>query len=306
MNPIFRMLAAAVALIAWPTAHAQNAAAQAEQKAAFEAARAAATDGPADVKVRDQAGLKLPAGFVFVPSPQANRLLKSMGNTPGDDLTGVVFPADGGSWFAVVRYISEGHIKDDDAKDWNADDLLKSLKEGTEAANEERQRMGIAPMEVVGWAEKPRYDAATHRLVWSASTRDKGAAQSDQGVNYNTYMLGREGYVSLNLVTDLADLEKHKPSALQLLGALQFNEGRRYADFNGSTDKVAAYGLAALVAGAAAKKLGLFAVLLAFFAKFAKVVVVAGGAAVWGFFKIFKKKEPQAVATASDRPPGEA
>jgi uncharacterized membrane-anchored protein len=83
----------------------------------------------------------------------------------------------------------------------------------------------------------------------------------------------------------------HKRDAMELLAALQFNEGRKYADFNSSTDKVAAYGLAALVAGAAAKKLGFFAIALAFLAKFAKVLIVAGGAAGYGILKFFGKKK---------------
>jgi uncharacterized membrane-anchored protein len=285
---------------------------EAEQKAAFEAASKVHIAGPATVPVRDQAALKLPEGYLFVPTPEAGRLLKSMGNTIGNDLAGVVFPANNETWFAVIRYVNEGHIKDDDAKEWNADELLSSLKEGTEAANAERAKLGIKPMEVIGWTEKPRYEATSHRLVWSASTRDKGTTgTTGLGVNYNTYSLGREGYVSLNLVTELDLLEKHKPAALELLGALQFNEGRRYADFNSSTDKVAAYGLAALVAGAAAKKLGLFALILAFVAKFAKVFVVAGGAALWGAFKLFGKKkaaQPSPVEVTADasagKPPG--
>ena len=69
---------------------------------------------------------------------------------------------------------------------------------------------------------------------------------------------------------------------------MNFNEGKRYTDFNGSTDKVAAYGLAALIGGIAAKKLGLLAGLGLFLAKFAKLIVVgvaAAGGAVAKFFK---------------------
>ena len=61
---------------------------------------------------------------------------------------------------------------------------------------------------------------------------------------------------------------------------------RNYSDH--STDKVATYGLAALVAGVAAKKLGFFAMAALFFAKFAKVGILALGglaAAVSAFFK---------------------
>ena len=127
-----------------------NAAAEAEYKAAVEAARKVQVQGPADVPVRDQAVLKLPAGYIFIPTPAAAQLMNSMGNRSDGSLAGVIFPVEDKPWFAVVRYINEGHIKDDDARDWNADELLKSLKEGTEEANAERTKRGIAPIEVTG------------------------------------------------------------------------------------------------------------------------------------------------------------
>ena len=224
----------------------------------------------ASIAVSNQAHLQLPAGYNWVPLPAARQVMESLGNRVDDSFVGLVFPARGGGWLASVRFIKEGYIKDDDAKEWNAEDLLKSLKEGTEAGNEDRAKRGITPMEVIGWAQAPSYDAADHRLVWSALTRDKGDSGGDQGVNYNTYALGRDGYLSLNLVTAASELEKYKPDALKLLGATQYDDGKKYADFNGSTDKVAAYGLAALVAGAAAKKLGLLAIAFGFIAKFAR------------------------------------
>ena len=254
----------------------------AESAAAFAAAKAAMTSGPADVKLIDQATIHLPKGYVFVPQSEAVRLLKAMGNRPSQDTLGMIFPTSGDNWFLVARYVPSGYIKDNDAKDWNADDLLKNIREGTEQANAERRKRGIPEMEVVGWVESPAYDASSHRLVWSLSSRDKGApASAEKGVNYNTYLLGRQGYVSMNLVTDLNSVEEQKPIARRLLEAVEFEKGKAYADFNSSTDRVAEYGLAALVGGVAAKKLGFFALIAAFAAKFAKLVIfgfVAAGA----------------------------
>ena len=124
--------------------------------------------------------------------------------------------------------------------------------------------------------------------MWSAEAREKGGAGPDPVVNYNTYVLGREGYVSLNLITSSSTVEADKPAAHELLAAVDFNDGKRYGDFNSSTDKVAAYGLAALVGGLAAKKLGLLAAAGVFIAKFAKVIIIgvaAAGGAVVKFFK---------------------
>jgi len=264
-----------------------------EARKTFAAAMAIAKTGPVDVPLASQGTLKLPANYMFIPQPNATQVLNAMGN-PGSDkrLQGLVFPVDKDSWFMTVRFESSGYVKDDDAKDWNADDLLKSYREGTEAANKERKTMGVPELEILGWAEKPAYDTATHRLVWAMSSKERGAdAANGQGVNYNTYALGREGYFSLNLVTELSDLPKHKTHATAMLTALNFDDGKRYADFNASTDRVAEYGLAALVAGAAAKKLGFFALAFAFIAKFAKVGILAAAAIGAGLFKFFGKKK---------------
>jgi uncharacterized membrane-anchored protein len=181
-----------------------------------------------------------------------------------------------------------GYIKDEDANNWNADELLQNLKDGTEAANENRSRLGIPALEVTRWIEPPVYDSATQRLVWSAEGRDKGAAtDADNTVNYNTYLLGREGYVSLDLITSTSKIDGQKATARNLLAAVKFNDGKRYTDYDASSDKVAAYGLAALVGGVAAKKLGLLALGAAFFAKFFKLIAIAvlgAGAAMRKFF----------------------
>jgi uncharacterized membrane-anchored protein len=298
MNQILFALCIAIAT---STAWAQpNAAAQAEMQAALDAANKAAISGPTEVKLVDQAMLKLPDGLVYIPPAEAGRLLAAMGNRVGDNLLGVVVsPAADANWFVVMRFFKSGYIKDDDAKEWKTDELLSNLKEGTEEGNKERRSRGISEIEVVGWVEAPKYDTAAHRLVWSLESKEKGApARSDQGaergVNYNTYALGRDGYISMNLVTALKKIDAERPVAHQLLAALQYNGGKQYGDFNSATDYVAEFGLAALIGGVAAKKLGLFALALAFLAKFAKVIGIAAIALGAVALKFFRRKPPAA------------
>lgn len=272
-----------------------NEAAQSEMRTALDAANKVAVSGPADVKLIDQAMLKLPAGMVYIPPAEAGRLLVAMGNRSGEGMLGmVVTPAPDADWFVVMRFIKSGYIKDDDAKDWKTDELLANLKQGTEETNKERRTRGIREVEVLGWVEAPKYDASTHRLVWSLSSKEKGApADAERGVNYNTYALGRDGYISMNLVTALKKIDAERPVAHTLLAALEYNGGKQYTDFNSATDHVAEFGLAALVGGVAAKKLGLFAVLFAFLAKFAKVIGIAAiglGALV---AKLLRRKQTQ-------------
>jgi uncharacterized membrane-anchored protein len=262
--------------------------AEQENAAAWRAAIAAMVPGPNSVTLREQATLTLPEGFGFVPAKEGADVMKVMGNGTDNRFLGLVLPLQKDSKFFVsVEYESAGYIKDDEAKEWDAAGLLQTLKDGTEAANAERERRGIDPIKVTRWVEPPAYDSATHRLVWSAEATLKNGADPDPTINYNTYVLGREGYVSANLITTASTVETDRREAAPLLSAFVFNGGKRYEDFNSSTDKIAAYGLTALIGGIAAKKLGLLALGAAFFVKFAKIIivgVVAVGAAARKFF----------------------
>lgn len=255
-------------------------AAEAARSAARDAARAAIQRGPVTVKLRDQAQLNLPEGFGFIPQKESTALMSAMGNSPGDDLLGLIVPLGEAHWYVVAYYDPSGYIKDDDAKHWDADKLLQSLKDGTEAGNAARTRVGVPPLKVTRWIEPPAYTADSHRLIWSVEAQRKDGVSEDPTVNYNTYVLGREGFISMNLITSASGVNDDKAAARVLLSAVNFNDGKRYGDFNSSTDKVAAYGLAALVAGVAAKKIGLLALLAATVVKFAKVIAVAVAAGI--------------------------
>ena len=285
---------AVVLLLGAPAAQAQNqdtsqAARDAEVQAAYRAGVAAGTKGPATVTLLDQASLAVPADYIFMPKTEGARLMRAFGNRVGDDFEGVVAglrPSD--SWMVVIRYIKEGYIKDDEAKNWNADELLQNLKDGTEAANKDRVTRGFPEIEVIGWVERPVYDPETHRLVWSMVLKPKGAPDAQtRGINYNTYALGRDGYFSLNLLTNTDRVATDKAVARKLLAALDYDKGKRYEDFNVSTDHIAAYGIAALIGGVAAKKLGLIALIGVFALKFAKIIAIAAAAVFGGIWKFF-------------------
>ncbi len=247
--------------------------------------------GPARIPVRDQANIDLPDGYVFYPEATAKQAMEKMGNRVDDTLVGLIVPAHEADWFVIVNYEASGHISDDDAKDWNADKLLEQVRTNTDAANEERHKQGSSELEVVGWAEKPHYDAATRRLVWSIEARDKGVTDnSDNIVNYKTLMLGREGLVSMTMVSPFATVPTDKTFVNLLLSKLDFTPGRKYGDFDAKTDHIAEYGLAALIAGVAVKKLGLIALGVAFAIKFAKIIGIAVIGGLAAFRRIFRRK----------------
>jgi uncharacterized membrane-anchored protein len=249
------------------------------------------TQGPARIPVRDQAVIDLPSGFVFLPESSGKQVMEKMGNRVDTNFVGLIFPETNSDWFVMVEYEPAGHISDDDAKNWNADDLLSQVRTSTDVANEERHKEGKPELELVGWAERPHYDAATRRLIWSLEARDKGQTDDSKNiVNYKTLMLGREGYVSMTMVSPRATVGTDKAFVNLLLSKLDFTQGRKYADFDAKTDHIAEYGLAALIAGVAVKKLGLIAVGTAFVLKFAKVIGLAVIGGLAAFRRIFRRK----------------
>lgn len=270
-----------------------EAARKAEAAAAWQAASKAGTSGPADIPLLDQATLKLPPGDFFVPKAEGARVLRALGNVVNEaSFVGLVVgerPSD--RWIVVIRHVKEGYIKDDDAKNWNADDLLKNLKDGAEETNKDRVARGFPEMQVIGWVEPPNYNAGTHRLVWSLLAKNKGEPDdAPKGINYNTYALGRDGYFSLNLLSDSERIASEKAAAHELLADLSYNVGKRYEDFSASTDRIAEYGLIALIGGVAAKKLGLFAVLIGLALKFSKVILIGAAVLGAGVIKFFRRK----------------
>ena len=275
-------------------------------KSAADAAEKAGITGPASRKMLDQADFSIEKGYVFIPKDEGMSLMRAIGNVvqPATFVGLITDPQS--NWLATVNFIKDGYVKDGDAKEWNADDLLESLRKGTEEANSERRSRGFPEVEILGWIEKPAYDDQTHRLVWSAAVRRKNAEAGAQGsANYNTYLLGRDGYFSINFITPQASIEARKPIARSLLADLSFVPGKRYEDFSSSTDKVAAYGLAALIGGIALKKLGLLALGAAFVLKFAKIIglTVVGGLAV--VKRYFRRSKPEPAPAVEILPPTE-
>ena len=197
-------------------------------------------------------------------------------------------PADEGTWGVIVQYEESGYVKDDDAAKINYTDLLKKMQDGARAANSEREKQGYPSIELVGWATPPRYDAQAKKLYWAKEVKFGG--DSDNTLNYNIRILGRRGVLVLNAVAGISQLAEIEQATPSILSAVDFQEGHRYVDFNPATDKVATYGLAALITGGVLAKTGFFKIILAAILAGKKFVVI-GIAAVYALFKkLFGRK----------------
>jgi uncharacterized membrane-anchored protein len=245
------------------------------------------TAGPGTVEVGDGiAEVQLGQNHKFAGAADTKKLLTAMGNRIDNTEVGMVAPTtEDQDWILIFEYKDVGYVKDDEKDKIDADEILKGIQEGTEAGNKMRKERGIPGLHVVGWQEAPSYDPATHNLHWAILGRDD---QGDEVVNYNVRLLGRAGYMSVTLVESPLKLAASKPELDTVLSSFAYKQGKTYAEFIPG-DKLAKYGLTALVAGgagAAAVKLGLFAVLGKMLAKMGKAVVLLFAAAAAGVKKL--------------------
>lgn len=242
------------------------------------------------------ATLHVPEGFRFFDGADSNTVLvKLWGNPPQPNPLGILMPADASplsenGWAVIITYESDGYVKDADAEKINYSELLNEMQKGVVSANPRREQAGYPPIHLVGWAKAPHYDRSTHKLYWAKEL--KFGQSTENTLNYDIRMLGRGGVLVLSAVATMAQLSAIEQATPVILSAIEFNPGRRYGDFNPKSDKVAGYGLAALVAGGVAAKLGLFKGLwIALLAAKKFIIVGIVAIAAWAR-KRFKRKEP--------------
>jgi uncharacterized membrane-anchored protein len=244
------------------------------------------------------ATLHLNADYRYLDPKETEKLLVAWGNPPeaaqgteGAVVPSTVDPFENEGWAVVLSYMDDGHVDDSDARKIDYQELMSDMKKSTRENNEEREKAGYGKVELIGWAAEPRYDAGTHKMYW-AKELDFGSEQHT--LNYDVRVLGREGVLSMNAVAGMNQLTSIQRDMTALQGLADFNQGYRYEEYNKSTDKLAAYGLGALVAGGVAAKMGLFAKLAAVLLA-AKKVIIAAVIAIGGFIaRLFKRKESAA------------
>jgi uncharacterized membrane-anchored protein len=240
--------------------------------------------GPATAKLGSVAQIEVPAGFSFLDGKATRAIMKASGEPTSGRELGLLMPTNE-HWSVIFEFSDIGYIKDAEKEKLDPDALLKSIKAGTEAANEERKRTGNPPLIVVGWEQPPEYDEQTHNLEWAVRATSEGQPI----LNYNTRLLGRKGVMEAVLIVEPDKLLTTLPQFKGLLADYKYQVGENYAEYHPG-DKLAKYGLAALITGGAAvgaAKLGLFAWLAVLFKKAWKLVVVAVVAVVGAFKKFF-------------------
>lgn len=241
------------------------------------------------------ASLDVPESFRYLSPEQADRILvEAWGNPPGTKTLGMLFPSDvsplaAGGWGVVITYRDEGHVDDGDANGIDYDALLKQMKEDSETENKERAKEGYEPATLVGWAAPPRYDASARKLYWARELSFPSA--DEHTLNYDIRVLGREGVLSFNAVAGMSQLSDIQGRMKEVMSFADFRPGQRYADYKPDTDRTAAYGIGALVAGKLAAKAGLFKLFFAALLAGKKFVLLALAGVAGIVTKLFRRNK---------------
>jgi len=216
--------------------------------------------------VRD-ARIALPKGYRYLNAHDAQRALTDLyGNPRNTDVLAMIFPPRTdvlrNRYFVVVTYDDDGHVSDRDASGIDYDSMLRSMQKATEKHNATRTQEGYQAITLVGWADRPHYDAATHKLYWAKDLAFAG--DPEDTLNYDVRTLGREGMLSLDAVAAMSDLPLVRTGMRKVLAVSQFSGGRRYEDFH-KGDRVSKVTVAAVVAGGAyaVAKTGILALVIA-------------------------------------------
>ncbi|MDA7916438.1 DUF2167 domain-containing protein [Verrucomicrobia bacterium] len=239
------------------------------------------TKGPENAPIGKFGEIAIPSGMRFTGSTDTIEILKRTGNIPsGEELALMIHDAE--DWWVLFEFDEIGYVKDDDKDELDADKMLKAIVEGNKKANEWKRDNNIPTFEIGGWQTPPHYDEASNNLEWGLIL----SADSGDSINYNTRLLGRHGVMEVTLICGDEELNAALPKFRDLLADYSYINGEKYAEYT-EGDKVAKYGLAALIlAGTAvgAAKLGLFGAIAVFAKKFLKFIVI-GIVAVGAFFK---------------------
>ncbi|MDM0109891.1 DUF2167 domain-containing protein [Variovorax sp. J22R24] len=244
--------------------------------------------GPITGQLGTKATIEIPKEGSLLDGINGSKFLEITGNLPSPGTNIVMY--DG--WWAALDFTGEGYVKDNDKVDPDA--LLKILRDSDGPANEQRRKLGLREMYTEGWYVPPHYDDKTKYLEWGLTLRSAGS--NEPTINYTVRILGRTGHESATLVSSPERLDDDVKSFKRVLSAFSFVAGEKYSEFRPG-DKVAAYGLGALVVGGAAAvatKTGFWKVLAGVLAAGWKFVAAGAVALLAGLGKLLGGKSNKA------------
>lgn len=224
--------------------------------------------------------ISIPSGYALITGSDAVALHTMDGEPIDKFLEAYVFDNNDLDNSIVFQNMNIGYVSIDDWKEINPKELLKQIIKNTEEDNKERRKRGLTELHVIGWIQEPVLDRHTNTVYWAI---EANSGSEDNFINSIAIRLGREGYETITWVTSRSSYVPFGDGHLgTMLRAHSFDPGYRYTDYK-TGDKLAGYGIAALVAGTVGGKIAKASGILLLLKKFG-TLLFAGIAAV--FYKL--------------------
>jgi uncharacterized membrane-anchored protein len=243
--------------------------------------------------------IDLPDGYYLLLGADAARYDTLTNGLDASNTEAIVFhDADHTAVYFVFDAV--GYVKDDDWSEVDADSFLKQMQEAELKANSERARQGLSYMIVDGWKEPPRFDTATHTAYWATSLSNA----MSHWINATAVRLARNGYHYVIWVGEEKAFTGSSNSLASVMAIHDYDTGYRYSDYV-EGDKLAGYGVGALVASILGVKFGkgFLLALLGGILVFGKKILAVAAAIVVAAGAIIMRSRRKAAASPPSAPP---
>ncbi|MCF8371656.1 MAG: DUF2167 domain-containing protein [Bacteroidales bacterium] len=243
------------------------------------------------------ARLSVPSGYKYLDTKQSKYVLIDLWGNPPEETLGLLFKEDESpicenfTYVIEIQYSNDGFVSDEDSEDIDYEELLEEMQKSAIEANPERVKAGYPSIQLVGWAAPPYYDAKNKKLHWAKELNFDDTPINT--LNYNIRILGRRGYLLLNIIGDMDVLPDINRDINKIQASIEFTFGNTYSDFDPKFDQVSAYGIGGLIAGKVLAKVGFFALV----AKFWKLIALGAIGVLAGLRKkLFGRKKEEEMA----------
>lgn len=218
---------------------------------------------PFTVQLGTEASLRLPLGCIFTGQDGIRDFMELNENPVHGGEMGAVVCQDESNpepviYYFLFSYTASGYVSNDKRHRLDADAILRSIRSGSTAANDERRRRGWRTLSIEEVTLGPQYDAATNNLTWALTVVGEDGSRA---VNQTVRKFGRGGVMSIELVTPTSHISGARAMFRTILGSFRYLPGRRYGDWR-TGDKVATSGLSSLLGRSSdggSAKMGAFA-----------------------------------------------
>ncbi|WP_208858071.1 DUF2167 domain-containing protein [Halomonas aestuarii] len=226
---------------------------------------------PADYHLsKSNSSVYLPQGLALLRGDGARRFMYLSQGVEHPNIEATIINYDNLTQ-VTFAYQDSGYVSIDDWSEIDPDDLLEGIRKNTEKANEERIENGLPKLHVTDWLVKPVLDEKNYAAYW-AILAEEGSGNVVNAVALN---LGKKGFEKVTWVGTKEQYLNSDGFLETILDEHDFDQGFRYADYS-TGDKVAAFGIATLVAATAGGK-----------SKAGKTTLAAIGLAILAFMKKF-------------------